>query len=791
MIRFSLFLLLILIQQKVVNAQGIFVGVGNSVNVRSTADCIIRGNLINNGTFNSSHGRIYFEGTGITEISGNALSLSGIRVTKGTDTLRINTDLTITPDQNTTTPELNINSGTVKIVGAKTLTINSNISGTGKLAGNPLATLEIGGTGSFANLSLLQTLPRDYSLRNLNINRLGVANIVLADSIRVFGTVELKNLTATLNASGRLTLISNAAGTARVAQLPTPANFTGNVVSQRFIPQIATGSGMPRRYRMLSSSVTTGSGINLTQLQDDIYVSGPNWAANGFDQTPLNKFSAFYYNEPAVGSSGNGFLGIPTTSTNIPTGQGFFVQIRGEKSQGPATFTPPFVDPNPVTIDYTGGINKGNVTYNLSYTVTSGGVNNDGFNLIGNPFPSAIDWQSSGITRTNIDNSFYIYNPRSGSYEVYLNGVGQTAEASRYLASGQGFFVVANGNNPSITFSESCKTSNPSSSFFRTINPPNHFRVRLVKDSINSDETVIVFDNAKGNNFNTEEDALKYFGSGVNIATKTPDSIYTAINFKAEALANDTIPLFVSAASNGTYSLEFTTMQTFITNFDVFLIDNFLNVSVDLKQNPSYVFQKTSDPLSVGDERFKIVFSPSVPLANGLLSFQGFKQNVDAKLNWKYSAERDLLHFELEHSINGKLFEKLSTIKAKNVTDYNFIHQNPGGGIHYYRLKLVKLNGEIEYSKLVAINFGSDKSDNFIAYPNPAANQITLYLKDINLENATLIVSDVLGRTIMSKVFDQGQKSEILIDIEAFPQGMYIAKILNDDQEYSVKFVKK
>ena len=773
---------------------GMYIGSASAVYFKTLQPSVIKGDLVNNGIFNSSHGLIEFAGAGNSEISGNSVSISGVRINKGTDTLRVKTDLTVEPDLNPSNPELNLSTGVLKIVGARTLTINSTITGSGKIAGNSNATINIGGSGSFPNLSLLQDNNSNYSLSSLIINRNGTASIDLADSLRIYGTFSINNNSATFNSAGKLTLISNANGTARVNELLVPSNFTGNVVSQRYIPQIATGPGMPRRYRMLSSSVNTGIGINLTQLQDDIYVSGPNWASNGFDQTPINNYSTYLYNESIDGLSAIGYAGIPTTAYNLPPAQGFYVMIRGERSQGPSTYTPPFVDPNPVTIDYIGEINKGNVTHNLSYTVTSGGENNDGFNLIGNPYPSAIDWESSSITKTNIDNSFYIYNPRSGSYEVFLRGVGQTGEASKYLSSGQGFFVVANAANPIITFREGCKTAiNPSAFFRNNLSPDNHFRIRITKDNINSDETVLVFATGESNDFTSGQDALKFFGTGVNIAAKSTDGIYTSINFHSEIVQNDTIPLFVSAATIGTFQLNFISMLTFNPNYDVFLIDNYLKTFTNLRQQTNYSFDKTSDPLSFGDNRFKLVFGPSVPLSVNLLNFKAKKLGGKGFLQWQISSNSTAQIFEVEKSDDAKMFVKIGEInyKKNSANEYNFINDSPKNGFNYYRLKIKSNKYKIEYSSIEVLDFSQNKGNDLYAFPNPVNKSLELNLNYLGNETMSFVISDILGREVLRGIMNNDDNIyKQTTDVSKLAKGIYSVKAYSANAEFNVKFLK-
>ena len=99
------------------------------------------------------------------------------------------------------------------------------------------------------------------------------------------------------------------------------------------------------------------------------------------------------------------------------------------------------------TVYYVGTLNTG--IYTASLTHHAGATHGfKGFNFIGNPYPSAIDWdQSSGWSRTSVDNAIYFWNPLVGQYGSYVSYPPQgTNGATNIIPSGQGFFVhVTNG----------------------------------------------------------------------------------------------------------------------------------------------------------------------------------------------------------------------------------------------------------------------------------------------------------------------------------------------------------
>ncbi|MCX6266250.1 MAG: hypothetical protein NTW16_02685, partial [Bacteroidetes bacterium] len=102
---------------------------------------------------------------------------------------------------------------------------------------------------------------------------------------------------------------------------------------------------------------------------------------------------------------------------------------------------------SPETHQFTGTLNSGTVEKAIIQGANS-------FNLIGNPYPSSIDWKAaSGWTRNGLATSmgggydYWIYNKTAGNYGVFNSitaGDNGTNGTSRNIAPMQGFFVLAN-----------------------------------------------------------------------------------------------------------------------------------------------------------------------------------------------------------------------------------------------------------------------------------------------------------------------------------------------------------
>lgn len=99
--------------------------------------------------------------------------------------------------------------------------------------------------------------------------------------------------------------------------------------------------------------------------------------------------------------------------------------------------------------------------------------------------------------------------------------------------------------------------------------------------------------------------------------------------------------------------------------------------------------------------------SPHVALPIELLSFNGTPLAEGNELRWVTASETNNSHFIVERSVDGVAYESLATVPGAGTTSspthYKFLDQDAPGGVSYYRLLQVDLNGDAEYHDVVAI----------------------------------------------------------------------------------------
>lgn len=618
-------------------------------------------------------------------------------------------------------------------IGSNTLTINGTISNHNPAAcfvANGSSNLVINGTGALgSNIFFDQTNDGITNrIQNLTINR-AAQTIVLGSPLQVKGTVIPTS--GTLATNGNLTLVSDVTGTARIAAIPAGSDVTGNVISQRYVPAVT------RRYRTISPNTQS---FVFNDLKDDIFVTGTGGAANGFDVSPTNGATIYTYQESTTG--GRGWKAISSTSQSLAAGQGALVFVRGDRTLA-NWYTAPFPNQNEVVIDFNGAINKGTISPSLSYTNT-GIPGNDGWNLIGNPYPSPIDWNL--VTKSGISSFIYHFDPATNGYI--------TDDGSTPIASGQAFFVQANTASPSVTFTEACKTSGTPISYFKA--GSTKLTIKMVKDSLNSDVAWLRFKVNTSTSYNAQEDAIKFANSGINMGYLVPmDAVKVQLN-TVPPLTNtaDTFAMFANAAS-GTYTMEFNDLQSVPSTKAILWVDRFTNTITDVRTTSTYAFSITSDTNSYGN-RFKLIITDYSSLPVEFITVNASTSNNDIVIKWNTASEMNNHHFVVEKSYDNKEFDEVGNMQGKGNTKFvsNYLFNDKNGvstalqnGFNkvYYRIKQVDVSGKSAYSNVVVVSL-PDLTSNIqhLIYPNPSTGVV--FFETNTTERIEVI--DITGKTV-------------------------------------------
>lgn len=240
------------------------------------------------------------------------------------------------------------------------------------------------------------------------------------------------------------------------------------------------------------------------------------------------------------------------------------------------------------TFTFEGALRSGTVSPTESIVRSQAG-SAFGYNFVGNPFTSTIDWDDTvGWTKTNLDTAIYTYN--DGNWASYINGSG-TNGGSRYIAMNQGFFVQVSDNGSStgtLTATNDVQV-NQTANFMKSRSAAGDYSlVRLEIDAENmSDETVVkLMDNAT-NGYDGQYDAHKIFSFNSD-----HPQIFSTANGN---MSINTLPVETGAVGldvTGKAGDMMTINATERTNLEeVWLVDELTGVQTDLtKEGYSFIY---------------------------------------------------------------------------------------------------------------------------------------------------------------------------------------------------------
>lgn len=713
-------------------------------------------------------------------------------------------------------PALTVNSGI-------TLTLNSALNvlsnATGTITGPGAVTI---GASAISNVSDGATL---------NIN--GSATLSNAGTFTAASTAIL-NVTgnSTLANTGTFTLQSNGNGSATVG--PVTGSITGNYNVERYI---TGGQSWSRGYRLLSSPVSVASNNliwpNLTFIHAKTYTTGTGGATNGFDavgnpnmylyrENRAPDFSTFISgnsrgiakinNSPAynfnVDGDGTGF--------NIRAGNGLLLFFRGDRATT-ADPTNTSTIAQPTTFTQTGYLNQGNIVVrnwftpastNLSYTAATP-VSVRGFNFVGNPYASSINWDI--ITGTALSNTIWIYNPKLKVYATYVKGTGGigtnfNGSPANIIPSGQGFYVKATGTTAALTFTEAHKvnTQIPQAGLLLATAPVNaadlkYMRLQVIKDSLNMDESLIFFNDTATVNFSANEDAEYLPGvNQVNISTQSADKTALAINQLPFPVKSQIVPLNINVPADGSYQLAVPQVQNIPQLYRVWLKDAFSKDSLNLKgTNPVYNFNAVLSDSTTYKNRFSIVIGIDGNYAYQLLDFTATKQTTSVKLAWLTANESNTTYFTIERSTDGVNYTTIGTLRSNGQGSYDFTDNTPIlNGKSFYRLRQEDFNNVITYSTAIPITFvsGSNVTSALITlYPNPSSSTINILIDQVDPNVTPLYTITITGSSGIAINKVSISQNSWQGDISKLLPGTYYVQVINETNKKVIgktRFIK-
>lgn len=313
------------------------------------------------------------------------------------------------------------------------------------------------------------------------------------------------------------------------------------------------------------------------------------------------------------------------------------------------------------SLSFTGNLFTGDQTFsNLSYTAGAGGYFY-GWNLVGNPFPSAVDLDLGGFDFTGLNGYVYVWNG-SNYLAGPTNPGGYGTLTDNIIPPFQGFFVRTENAVNTFTIPQAARVHS-SQAFYKEAKVIENAIGLTVSGNNATDKMMLVLNPEATQGYDSRFDAFKLFGNAdaPQLFTLVGDQ-KMSVN-TVNTITNDTeFAVMLQVGANGEYTLTAEHLAGFMNGADVYLTDLRTQARQNLSQNPSYSFQAntTDDPY-----RFKISFA-SVGVADESVPGIGvFAVNERIVVRFDSKMDADVIVSNLAGQVVAK--ESLSGIGTKTL----------------------------------------------------------------------------------------------------------------------------
>jgi uncharacterized protein (TIGR02145 family) len=514
-----------------------------------------------------------------------------------------------------------------------------------------------------------------------SIPTVSVTSVTILDghSISVNNNLTLSNLTLNsgstlnINSNCRLNVISSMTNNGTI-NLLSDATGTASIIT----PAIISGTGTTN----VQQYVTTGR---------NWYISSPVTGGTSATFNAVNSENVVYWYDESKGNN-TPWQQISDNNTILNPMKGY---VYSPASTGVVTFT--------------GVLNTGTKEITVNRTV---GQTDEGFNLIGNPYASYLDW--SKVNRGNLTSSMWyrtktIPAPVTGStayvFDTYnvLSNIATNNGAkpmTKMIPPMQAFWVrVANGQSQATITTNNAHRGfiDISNNGFRTkAENSNTTQPTLRLDLSNGtySDQAIIYINALASNNIDDFDSQKMFNSSATLAEiySLSGSKELAINGLKNIPFDNELLLGFKTATSGTFNIKASEYSNFEPGIQAILKDKVTNSVFDLSGGGLYNF--TSDATNNNTNRFSIIFHAS-SLATNL------NTNTNKSVWFSTNSNRELI---LNGTPNdGTVLEVFNTVGEKIISKSLNKNSNLNGIILQSGVYLINMtqNGQKTTQKII------------------------------------------------------------------------------------------
>ncbi|MFD1016843.1 hypothetical protein [Winogradskyella rapida] len=416
---------------------------------------------------------------------------------------------------------------------------------------------------------------------------------------------------------------------------------------------------------------------------DYVYWSSPveNFNTNAIS-TAISSALIFAWNPTYSNSNGTQGNWVSAGNSIMTPGKGYI--LRGPNTHTTAQeFTALFSGSRPNNGNISVSVARGDFS-GSNYTTSSGNTvtkYDDNWNLVGNPYPSAIDattflqtntnlqgyinlWTHGSLPSANVSNPFYanfVSNYSTDDYITY-NASGAVSGPDTFkgsIAAGQGFMVnLEDGNalETTIEFNNNMRsTTYNNTQFYRNASSTEKHRIWLDLEGPNSTTNRILVGYISGATQGKDRiyDAINSGTNQQNFYSLINDEAFNIQGRAVDFTTSDVVPLGFTAETSGSHTIAIHALDGLFEtgNQAIYLKDQLLNITHNLLTQP-YSFTSDSGTFN---SRFELVYEDEFTLSIN-----------DLETTTNTVSIRELEHNNVQFKVEGT-----ATFKSIEIIDLN------------------------------------------------------------------------------------------------------------------------
>lgn len=178
-----------------------------------------------------------------------------------------------------------------------------------------------------------------------------------------------------------------------------------------------------------------------------------------------------------------------------------------------------------------------------------------------------------------------------------------------------------------------------------------------------------------------------------------------------------------------------------------------------------------------------------------LVSFYGTLNNNTNELHWKTNCESLGDYFTLQYSKDGLHFTDLYSTHLLgncNGNSYHYVHSNVASAIHYYRLAIKSVSGNVKLSNVVVLKREHEYFDAKVIATNKPS-QLMYNISSPKKGIGILLIVNMQGQQLIKKEIIYTVGNQITyINCASLSSGIYVATFINQNGEVlsNCRFVK-